>query len=139
MVPHLCSPPCSVKQQKLLTTSSISAVLDLKVGAQVQCLVNLPVLGVVNGTPGVIRTLGHGKPGVHVCVGSAAPLVVPTHERTSRFEAGGLTGLDAFIVLRQLPLKLAYASTIHSAQGMSVSTAIVSTQGAFAAGQTYTA
>ena len=125
--------------RKIFAVSLVPAKLELREGAQVRFTVNNRRDGIVNGMPGVLRTLAPDGSEVRVTTSSGIPIRVSPFVRSARFDGADTPGMDAYVTVKQLPLKLAYASTVHSAQGMSVSSAIVNAQGTFATGQTYTA
>ena len=63
---------------------------------------------------------------------SGKVIVVPPIKVKERYE-------DATIARVQVPLRLAWALTVHKSQGMTLKKAVVDVQGAFASGQAYTA
>jgi ATP-dependent DNA helicase PIF1 len=109
------------------------AELRLKIGAQVMLLKNLDVEGgLVNGTIGIVQSIGEYS----VCVdfGEAG-----THE-VQRGRWAFLDGDGYELATRdQIPLRLAYAITIHKSQGSTFSKAKVNLRSAFAYGQAYVA
>jgi ATP-dependent DNA helicase PIF1 len=112
--------------------SKAAGVLRLKVGAQVMLLSNMPLLGLVNGSRGVVERFSPS---------TGAPTV--------RFDTGQTLALaqcdifggnrDGCLVRWQYPLKLAWAVTIHKSQGMTLSMASMAIDDAFADGQVYVA
>ena len=138
--------PEAESQQRLLELIEKKAVgqLQLKLGAQVLLTRNMPEKGLVNGSRGIVQQFVGG----HYCDGYGVPpgeytvplvrfdngielLVVPT----STFQ-GGMGGA---LVRIQLPLKLAWALTVHKSQGMSLSRAELMLHDAFDYGQVYVA
>ena len=107
--------------------------LILKTGAQVMMTRNQPDLDLANGSRGVVEGFERPRNGR----GELAPLV--------RFDDGRLLLVErqpfrhGAVTRMQLPLKLAWALTVHKSQGMTVSRAVVQLADAFAYGQAYVA
>ena len=107
--------------------------LELKVGAKVMFTKNDPKGAFVNGTLGVIVTFDKdsGLPKIKTISGrrvTAEPMewTVEDHGRvTAR--------------IGQIPLRLAWAMTVHKSQGMSLDAAMVDLRQAFVEGQGYVA
>ena len=111
--------------------------LTIRVGAQVMLIYNLdPTEGLVNGSRGVIRRMivppegGEALPmvlfknGQEVCVGRAS------------WPVDDLVGIRR----SQIPLRLAYACTIHKAQGATLDSALIDIgPNVFEFGQAYVA
>uniref|UniRef100_A0A8C8GJA7 ATP-dependent DNA helicase PIF1 n=1 Tax=Oncorhynchus tshawytscha TaxID=74940 RepID=A0A8C8GJA7_ONCTS len=115
--------------------SPVSRLLQLKVGAQVMLTKNLDVQrGLVNGARGVVVDFQPGKlglPRVRFLCGTTEAL---KPERWM-FKAGG--GL--YLSRQQLPLKLAWAISIHKSQGMTLDCVEISLARVFERGQAYVA
>jgi ATP-dependent DNA helicase PIF1 len=108
-------------------------VLELKVGARVMFTRNAPDTSYVNGTLGEVVNFARttGFPVVRTYGGSTLE-VVPvdwTIEDQGRVVAS----------LTQIPLRLAWAITVHKSQGMSLDAAIIDLRNAFEYGQGYVA
>jgi len=106
------------------------ATLRLKLGARVMFTVNRPDDGIVNGQTGVVTHLAAREVGVetdqgHVTVGPYAWAYDPNDEASATFE--------------QFPLRLAYAMTIHKAQGLTLDSAFIDIRAAREPGQGYVA
>jgi ATP-dependent DNA helicase PIF1 len=108
-------------------------MLELKIGAVVMCTKNNPAGGYVNGTIGTVI-------GYDVTFGS--PIIITkngerlTIEQTDwAIEEEGK--VKASIV--QVPLRLAWAITIHKSQGMSLDSAVIDLSRTFEYGQGYVA
>ncbi|KAL6104324.1 pif1 [Pungitius sinensis] len=115
--------------------SPVSRLIQLKVGAQVMLTKNLDVArGLVNGARGVVSAFEsgkHGLPRVHFLCG-ATEVLKP--ERWV-FKSGGGLHLSRL----QLPLKLAWAISIHKSQGMTLDCVEISLARVFESGQAYVA
>jgi ATP-dependent DNA helicase PIF1 len=107
-------------------------VLDLKEGAQVMLLKNLDVGGgLVNGSIGVVKRMADDFVTVQF---SNDNVDVELAEWEIR------DGDNHILAKRtQIPLRLAYAITIHKSQGCTLSKAKVNLRNAFAPGQAYVA
>lgn len=105
-------------------------VLELKVGAQVMMIKNQPERGLMNGSRGVITGFSpSGLPMVRfretgACIIERASWFLP-HQNVGR---------------SQIPLKIAYAITIHKSQGASLDSALIDIGNSiFEYGQAYVA
>ena len=117
-----------------------AAELALKIGAQVMLTKNDPAHGLVNGSRGVL---------VGFVTGVDAITSVETMFPRVRFDNGvNLTvrprsffqgGQGWMLVRKQLPLKLAWALTVHKSQGMTLTRAELMLEDAFDYGQVYVA
>ncbi|XP_069948280.1 ATP-dependent DNA helicase PIF1 isoform X2 [Cherax quadricarinatus] len=113
----------------------VVAKLILKVGTQVMLMKNLDVgRGLVNGARGVVTGFKFGAEGypiVRFLCGVTTDIV---HEKWTVRATGGV-----YLTRRQLPLKLAWAFSIHKSQGMTLDCAEMSLSRVFEAGQAYVA
>ncbi len=109
--------------------------LELRTGAQVMLLTNLDIdNGLVNGSRGVVVGFTTSTP-IQPIVKFASQ-TVPVERYTWEHVVDGA----GVIYYRQTPLRLAYAITIHKAQGMSVDYIEISVdQSVFECGQAYVA
>ena len=129
-------PPSSEEQAQRLRSElegRAPGQLRLKLGAQVALTRNWLEHGLANGSRGVVVRFGEPKgreggrlPVVRFDSGAVVEMV------RAPFGAGPLQRL-------QLPLKLAWACTVHKSQGMTISRAIVEAGDAFDYGQVYVA
>ena len=107
--------------------------LELKVGAIVMCTKNNPLAGYANGTLGTVTEFefGTGYPVIETRNGrliTIAPLEWVVEEN-GKIRAK----------LTQVPLRLAWAITIHKSQGTSLDAALIDLSRAFEYGQGYVA
>ncbi|MFA5131842.1 MAG: helix-turn-helix domain-containing protein [Candidatus Paceibacterota bacterium] len=106
--------------------------LYLKVGAKVICIKNSVDRTYVNGSMGVVaRFDNEGAPVITLANGKT----VTIKPDTWRIEEDGKVRAE----LTQLPVKLAWAITVHKSQGMTLDRASIDLSRAFASGQGYVA
>lgn len=115
--------------------SPVNRVIQLKVGAQVMLTKNLDVArGLVNGARGVVVGFESGKHGLpHVRFLCGVTEVLKAERWV--FKSGGGIHLSR----QQLPLKLAWAISIHKSQGMTLDCVEISLARVFESGQAYVA
>ncbi|MGZ6004887.1 MAG: HRDC domain-containing protein [Candidatus Saccharimonadales bacterium] len=106
--------------------------LELKVGAEVMFVANNPAAGFVNGTRGQVVKFQDGQPVVKLS-GSERTIKVSPH--SWKLEEDGKTKAE----VTQLPLRLAWAITIHKSQGMSLDAAQIDLSKSFTPGMGYVA
>lgn len=128
------SEPVQLAVKKLDRDAQYSPELVLAVGAQVMLLVNTDFeLGLVNGSRGVVT--GFTEDELHL------PLV--KFKNTSPMPMGPVTWESDDIeglYRKQIPLRLAYAVTIHKAQGATLDCALIDIgHSTFECGQAYVA
>lgn len=119
----------------LQRTCPAPATVFLRVGAAVLLLKNLDVAGgLVNGSQGIVIAMDEEGPVVRFTDGDAVTdrLIKPAEWSV---EVDGNT----LARRRQVPLRLAYAITIHKSQGMQMRHVDISTAGVFECGQLYVA
>ncbi|CAM5136673.1 unnamed protein product [Eretmochelys imbricata] len=113
----------------------VSRCIQLKPGAQVILTKNLDVSrGLVNGARGVVVEFeadGKGLPQVRFLCGVTELI------RLERWVFKGPSGI--YLSRQQLPLKLAWAISIHKSQGMSLDCVEISLSRVFESGQAYVA
>ena len=111
----------------------VSSNLVLKVGAQVTLTKNLDIYGgLVNGARGVVQSFDlDGFPLIHFACGR-------TESIRPKLLVMKVTG-GVQISRKQLPLKLAWALSIHKSQGMTLDCVELSLAKVFEAGQAYVA
>lgn len=106
-------------------------LLKLKVGAAVMCLKNNPKIGYVNGTLGTVTGFEYGT------------VTIQTAEGRSLSISPESWGMDqegkALAQISQIPLRLAWAITVHKSQGMTLDEIDVDLSKSFAPGMGYVA
>lgn len=117
----------SLKQQCLSPEA-----LELKEGAAVMCTRNNFEAGYVNGTLGIVENFS----------AAGNPVIRTTSGRVLEIEPAEWAIQDGAKVLariNQVPLRLAWAITVHKSQGMSLDAAVIDLSQAFEYGQGYVA
>ena len=118
------------------------ALLELKLGARVMALKNDMKRRWVNGSIGTVKALEPGKVTVQFDNGKTG-VIEPDDWETIRYawdEASNTPKAEVVGSYSQIPLSLAWAVTIHKAQGLTLDDVRVDLErGAFAAGQAYVA
>ena len=108
-------------------------LLQLKIGAEVMCTKNSQKDGFVNGTLGTLMRFeaGSGYPVIKTRDGRNIPIepLEWTLEENGKVKAS----------IRQIPLRLAWAITVHKSQGMSLDEAVMDLSKVFEYGQGYVA
>lgn len=115
--------------KKWAAANKIPEKVHFRIGAQVMCTRNIPTLGLVNGSRGVVTEVTPNDVCIQLTEGGRVRLGFIT---VSPFD-------NPYIEVRYVPLKLAWAITIHSAQGMTIDALEVDLgKDVFAPGQAYT-
>lgn len=106
-------------------------VLRLRIGSKVMFVKNNPVQGYVNGTIGEVIKFKDGFPLVQTLEGK---------EFLAQPQSWSIEEQGAVLAeVSQVPLRLAWAVTIHKSQGMTLDEAYIDLSNAFAPGQGYVA
>ena len=121
----------SAKVEQLTKGLLANEVLELKIGAEVMFVANNFAEGYVNGSRGQIIDFDNSQPVVELNNGR---IVVVEPHNWSLNEDGKIRA-----EVWQLPLRLAWAITIHKSQGMSLDAAEIDLSRAFTPGMGYVA
>lgn len=119
--------------------------LILKVGAQVLFTKNIPEMGVVNGTMGIVDELGDDKVAVKVKGESGSEeIVIVKRVGWDQFKHIYDKGQKKIVAEKvgtffQFPLILGWAMTIHKSQGLTLPSVSLMLGRSFASGQVYVA
>lgn len=121
----------SVKVEQLVKSVLAPAKLELKVGAEVMFVANNFGAGFVNGTRGTVVAFHDNLPVVELLNGRE----VKVEPHSWALEEDGKKRAE----VTQLPLRLAWAITIHKSQGMSLDAAEIDLSRSFTPGMGYVA
>jgi len=118
--------------EKIFKTALVLEELTLKKDAVVIFIKNNPEKGYVNGTTGVIIGFESDIPIVKTSTGQKIRVIA--EDWTIENEAG-----ETIATVSQVPLRLAWAITIHKSQGMTLDAAEIDLSKTFEVGQGYVA
>ena len=126
-----CVSNVQLARERFLKNCSAKERLEICVDAQVILLKNLDLtLGLANGSRGVVTAIRDGFPMVRFLSGE---------ERYIGWHVWDVEENDKpYLSARQLPLKVAYAVSIHSSQGLSLDYVSIDLSDVFEYGQAYT-
>lgn len=123
----------SMIEEKIRKECNAPAVLQLCKGAQVMLLYNMDIESkLVNGSRGVVHGFDMDNSPI-VKFLSGCVRTIP--EKVWEIEENG----EVVVEISQIPLKLAYATTVHRSQGATIDFAEVDMEGIFEYGQAYVA
>lgn len=114
--------------------------LEIKVGAQVMLLKNLDLeMELFNGAVGNVTSVTTAGVEVQFKTGKFLINREPWEIKDQGFNKDGNLTLKVVASRKQIPLKLAWASTVHKCQGATLDHAEIDISEAFESGQAYTA
>jgi len=117
--------------ERLQKSCLAPATLRLKVGARVMFVKNNFEEGYVNGTLGVVESLGEER----IIVRTSSGALMDVGPASWHIAEDG----DIKAEINQYPLRLAWAITVHKSQGMSLDAALVDLRQSFEPGMGYVA
>ncbi len=120
----------------------VPATLDLRVGAQVMFTRNDPERTYVNGQLARVIRIHDGSIDVTTIENKTTMTIGPVSWENKRYTVNADTqelGEEVLGIFQHYPIKLAWAVTIHKAQGLTFDKAIIDVGRAFAPGQVYVA
>lgn len=142
-IPHfIYSIDSIITKDDLIKSSLVSDPLRLKIGAQVMLLVNQPDNNLGNGSRGIVVGFENvtNIPIVEFLNGIKIPVPVHTWETNIIYEVGSNENHKTHrATLTQIPLKLAWACTIHKSQGLTLDSVYLYLGSVFSPGQLYVA
>jgi ATP-dependent DNA helicase PIF1 len=121
----------TAKVEQLVKSVLAPEVLELKIGAEVMFVANNFGAGFVNGTRGRVVAFTDNMPVVELANGRE----IKVERHSWKLEEDGRTRAE----VAQLPLRLAWAITIHKSQGMSLDGAEIDLSRSFTPGMGYVA
>jgi len=121
----------AAKVEQLVKSVLAPETLELKIGAEVMFVANNFPAGFVNGTRGRVVAFADNMPVVELANGRE----IKVEHHSWKLEEDGKTRAE----VAQLPLRLAWAITIHKSQGMSLDAAEIDLSRSFTPGMGYVA
>jgi len=120
--------------EKIFKSSLVLEELVLKKGAVVICIKNNAEEGYVNGTTGVVQSFSPIDNMPIIITTSGKKIKLEQEDWSLENESGKVTA-----TVSQVPLRLAWAITIHKSQGMTLDAAEIDLSKTFETGQGYVA
>uniref|UniRef100_A0A914P577 ATP-dependent DNA helicase n=1 Tax=Panagrolaimus davidi TaxID=227884 RepID=A0A914P577_9BILA len=129
------------KPKRIKYVATLVKTINLAVGVRVMLVYNTDLKNrLVNGTIGTVTELEYSKKDTSKVISVVVKfdnIKQAVHIRRIVVTIKGKRNDD--LVFKQFPLTLAFATTIHKSQSISLSTAIISLENVFAPGQAYVA
>jgi ATP-dependent DNA helicase PIF1 len=120
--------------EKIFKSSMVQEKIVLKKDAVVIFIKNNPEKGYINGTTGIVIDFSKDENLPIVKLSNGYTVKVPFEDWSIENDKGSITAK-----VSQLPLKLAWAITIHKSQGMTLNSAQIDLSKTFEVGQGYVA
>jgi hypothetical protein len=120
--------------EKIFKSSMVQENMVLKKDAVVMFIKNNPEKGYINGTTGIVIDFSKDENLPIVKLSNGYTVKVPLEDWSIENDKGSITAK-----VSQLPLKLAWAITIHKSQGMTLDSAQIDLSKTFEVGQGYVA
>ena len=120
--------------EKIFKSSMVQETMTLKKDAVVMFIKNNPEKGYINGTTGIVTDFSKDGNLPIVKLSNGYTVKVPLEDWSIENDKGVITAK-----VSQLPLKLAWAITIHKSQGMTLDSAQIDLSKTFEVGQGYVA
>lgn len=129
---------------KWINQLNVPTELDLKIGAKVIFMQNNPIAGYHNGERGRVIEINKSGENIESVIvqkdnGTILDVKKQSFSYTNFQVNGDELNESVLATFSQLPLKLAYALTIHKSQGMSINGLVCQLNNIFANGQLYVA
>lgn len=133
--------PSASQYDTFVKNCKLDEELELKEGARVMCLRNLPDQDVVNGDTGYVVTLENDRIEVMFDRHTMPIWIEPVAYEYIEYSEDPKQGLvkNVLWAIKGMPLTVAYALTIHKAQGSSLDNIFIESDSIFSESQMYVA